>query len=144
MSAPIPHNEQEPEDVEELLIAWLSPLRRTGNERIAGEVLPYTLVHQVGGEENMDEGTAAPMVSIHTMTNKRLGRANMKTEAKATHNLMLRLGMHCDAIQLSDGRLVGVDYVQVIESPIYTPYNDEQILRKVGRYEIGLTYASVG
>jgi hypothetical protein len=136
----MPLNEQEPDDAEEVLIAWLSQLRRTSNFRVAGDVLPFTLVAHVAGTENMEEGTAAPVCSAHTFTDKSLGRNNMTIESKATHNAMLRLGMHCDIITLSDGRKVGVDYVEVIESPLYMPYLDEQVLRKVGRYEIGLTY----
>jgi hypothetical protein len=64
----------------------------------------------------------------------------MKAQAKATHRRMLRLGTHCDTITLSDGRKVDVDYVEVVEQPIDVDYGDDQILRKVGRYEIGLTY----
>ena len=42
-------------------------------------------------------------------------------------------------ITLPDHTEVAVDYVTVVESPIWVPYTD-QILRKVGRYQIGLTY----
>lgn len=148
MTAPAPHptdftvpvTEFAPEDAMEILIAWMSPLRRTAEERIAGDVLPFTLISHVGGTENEEEGTAAPILSVHTLTDKALGRANMTVESKATHRRVLRLARHVDPITLTDGRPVGIDYIDVIESPLYVPYGDDQILRKVGRYEVGLTY----
>lgn len=136
--------DQDTEDGEELLIAWLSPLLRTGAERKAGDVLPYCLVNQVGGTENIEEGTAAPLLSVHVFTARPLGRNNMKLQARAVHARMIRLGQHCDFITLTDGRQVGVDYVEVAEKMIDVDYQNDQILRKVGRYEIGLTYVPVG
>jgi hypothetical protein len=140
MTQPVLLADQAAEDVEEILVAWLTPQRRTVLERITGDVLPMTLVNHVAGAENVDEGTAAPVVSVHTLTQKSLGRVNLKNETQATHKRMLRLATHCDTITLSDGRTVGVDYVDVTESPITVPYGDDQIIRKVGRYEIGLSY----
>jgi hypothetical protein len=132
--------EQGPDDVDLILIAWLTPQRRTAGERVAGDVLPMTMVVHVAGGENVDEGTAAPIVSVHTFTDKALGRLNCNNETRATHERVLRLAVHCDTVVLPDGRQCGVDYVDVVESPLWMPYGDEQILRKVGRYEVGLTY----
>ena len=139
MTAPL-LADQDAEDSVEIMIAWLLPLGRTAEERVTGDVLPFRMVAHVAGTENVDEGTAAPVVSIHTMTEKALGRANLRIETRTTHSRVLRLGTHCDPIQLTDGRWVGVDYVDVVESPLYLPYGDDLILRKVGRYELGLTY----
>jgi hypothetical protein len=147
MSTPTPAvdlAEQDAEDSEEILIAWLEPLRRTGNSRVSGDPLPFTIVTQVGGTENADEGTAAPIVSVHTLVDKTLGRLVAKNEARLTHKRVLRLSQHCDPVTLSDGRTVGVDYVDVVESPLWLAYGDDQILRKVGRYELGLTYVPSG
>lgn len=135
--------DQVAEDSEEVIIAWLAPLRDTANQRVMGDPLPFTMVAHVAGNENPDEGTAAPVVSVHTFTSRDLGRANLKNETQTTHRRMLRLGKSCDTITLTDGRQVGVDYVDVVESPLFVPYGDEQILRKVGRYEVGLTYVPV-
>jgi hypothetical protein len=128
------------EDAEEVVIAWLTPLRRSALERLSTDVLPFTLVAHVAGSENIDEGTAAPIVSVHTLVSRSVGRTGLKNESRTTHQRMLRLATHCDTITLVDGRKVGVDYVDVVESPIVVSYDDDQILRKVGRYEIGLTY----
>jgi hypothetical protein len=132
--------DQDPEDSEEVVIAWMTPLLRTSNSRRAGDVLPFCVVNQVAGTENIEEGTAAPIVSVHWLTAKMLGRNNLKAQAKAGHKRMIRLGIHCDTITLTDGRKVGVDYVDVVEQPINVDYQDDLIIRKVGRYEIGLTY----
>ena len=136
--------DQAAEDAEEIVIAWLAPLLRTVAARKAGDVLPMAAVTQVAGTENLDEGTAAPIVSVHTLCAKLLGRNNLKLQTRATHQRMLRLGVHCDLITLTDGRQVGIDYVDVTEQPITVDYEDDQILRKVGRYEIGLSYVPTG
>jgi len=132
--------DQDAEDAVEIMIAWLLPLGRTAEERVTGDVLPFRMVAHVAGTEDVDAGTAAPIVSVHTMTAKSLGRTNLKTETRTTHKRLIRLGNYSDPLQLTDGRWVGVDYVDVIESPLYLPYGDDLILRKVGRYELGLTY----
>ena len=132
--------DQAADDVEEILVAWFTPVRRSAVERVTGDPLPFTAIVHVAGSENVDEGTAAPIVSVHTFTDKALGRVNLKTETQTSHSRMLRLATHCDVITLKSGRKVGVDYVDVVESPLYMPYGDDQILRKVGRYEVGLTY----
>lgn len=130
------------DDVEEIVIGTLVVLRRTADERKPTDPLPFTIVTHVAGAENPDEGTAAPVVSVHTLTQKSLGKVNLKNEARLTHRRMLWLGKSCPTITLADGRLVSVDYVDVLESPIVVPYGDDLILRKVGRYEVGLTYVS--
>lgn len=136
--------DEAPEDGEEVVIAWLAPLLRTVVERKAGDILPMAIANQVAGTENPDEGTAAPIISVHVLCARLLGRNNLKLQAKAVHARMIRLGLHCDFITLSDGRKVGVDYVDVTEQMINVHYGDDMILRKVGRYEIGLTYVPTG
>lgn len=128
------------DDVEAVVVAWLAPLRRTAAFRRPGDELPFTLVHKVTGTEHVDEGTAEEVVSVHTLCDAADGQAAAATECQRTHRRMLLLARHLDTIELPDGRMVGVDYLAVVESPIWQQYSDT-ILRKVGRYRIGLSYS---
>lgn len=126
------------DDVEAVVVAWLTPLRRTAVTRAAGDELPFTLVRHITGSEELF--FADPVVSIHTLCDRALGDAAAAAEAQTTHLRMLQLKNTIDwTIVLPNGREAAVDYVTVTESPHWEPYSD-QILRKVGTYRIGLTY----
>lgn len=132
-----------PDDVETVVVAWLSPLRRTSSSRRAGDVLPFTLVTHIAGNENVDGSTADPVVSVHTLCDKSLGYVAARDEADRTHRRMLQLARYLEDVELANNRLATIDYVSVSEQPRWVDYGDDQILRKVGRYTIGLSYADV-
>lgn len=132
------------DDAEEVVIAWMTPLRRSATVRDPqNDPLPFTLITHITGSECEEESFAQPVVSVHTLCAKKLGFAAATNEARLTHRRMLRLARHIDNIPLTDGRVADVDYVEIVESPRWEPYGDDQILRKVGRYRIGLTYVTV-
>jgi hypothetical protein len=130
------------EDVEELIVAWLSPLRRTGSARLEGDPLPFTLVNGLPGTEDPNVGLAAPVVQVETLCARTLGWAAAKNESNLTHRRMTLLARSCDCggIILSDGLQAAIDYVTVDNSPSWLDYEDVMILRKVARYTIGLSY----
>jgi hypothetical protein len=128
--------------VEQLIVAWLKPLGRTGAERRSTDALPFRLVTHVAGSENVAESTAELVVSVHTLCDKTLGMAPAAAECKTTHRRMLYLAQHISDVALVNTRLVNVDYVTVVESPRWEYYSD-QILRKIARYAVGLTYTAV-
>lgn len=130
------------EDAEEVVVAWLTPLRRAASIRAAGDPLPFTLVTHIAGTECVEESTADPIVSVHTLCAKTVGVDAAMAECKLTHRRMLDLARSLRDITLTDGRIVNVDYLDVIESPIWVYYSD-QILRKVGRYQLGLSFVAV-
>lgn len=136
------------EDVEELVVAWLTPLGRTSVTRKTGDTLPFRLVTHIAGSEDPDMELASPIVSVHTLCERNTdgvpdtGWESARDEAKLTHRRMLELGRYRDTIALSDGREAAIDFLTVTESPRWEPFGDEQILRKVGRYQIGLSYVS--
>lgn len=127
-------------DIEVLLVAWLSPLCRTASARVAGDPLPFILVTHISGSEDVDLGLADPVVSVHTLCDKTLGYDAAMIQAEKTAARMRELGRHQDAIELSDLSWANVDYCHVFESPVWVPFDDVRILRKVGRYKIGLSY----
>lgn len=138
-----------PEDVEELCIAWLAPLGAVGFTRESGDALPFRLVQHITGDEDLDRELAAPVVSVHTLCAKDNGSPTawlaFLAECALTHNRMKELN-RLPTITLTDGRLASVDYLDIFEAPVWTPYQDDQILRKTGRYQIGMSYvpAAVG
>lgn len=136
----VPLGDYTPEDIETLLVAHLKPLRACAFERHPGDPLPFTLVHHVTGTESANEGYADPVVSVHTLCDKTAGAPAARDAATATHRRMLLLLTH-PQITLADGRLVAVQYLEVEEQPRWEYYSDT-ILRKVGRYRIGLPFVA--
>ena len=132
-------------DAEEVLIAWLMPLRpgATASARENTDPLPFTLITHITGSEVVDAGTADPVLSVHTLCDKTLGYDNAKNEAQRTHRRILQLAHYLDensALTLNNGQPVGVDYIKITEAPVWVPYQDTRILRKVGRYMVGFSY----
>lgn len=132
---------ESPDDVEEALVSYLSGLRRTAITRKTDDPLPFNLVRMIGGTEEAEYGFADPLVSVRTLCDKSLGEAAAAAECKLTHEWMLNLARNQDDIPISGGRFVNFDFVTVVESPHWIPYDDDQILCKIGRYGIGLSYA---
>ena len=129
-----------PEDITTALIAWLTPLRRTSDSRAASDPLPFTVVEHITGTEDADIGTADQVVSVHTFVAKTAGATVLRDETNKTHRRMLLLN---DIRRITIGaRTIGVAYVEVVEPPIPAYYSDV-VLRKVGRYRIGLPYVAV-
>lgn len=139
MSAPLAA--YAPEDIETALVAWLTPLRRTAIERKAGDPLPFTLVNMITGTEDNRMGIARQVVSVHTMTARPANGSltEIRDEAAKTHRRMLQLNV--DPRITVGNRVVGVLYCEVVESPRSEWYSDN-ILRRVGRYRIGLPYVA--
>ena len=129
-----------PEDIETALVAHLTSLRRCGFARAAGDPLPFTLVNHITGTESAGEGVADPVVSIHTLCDKALGAPAARDEATKTHRRMLALMV--DPTITIGARTIAVQYIEVVEQPRWEYYSDA-ILRKVGRYRIGLPYVAV-
>jgi hypothetical protein len=131
---------QDAEDVEAVMVAWLAPLGDTAIVYRGGDPLPFRIVHHIGGAEDSDEGTADPIVRVHTLSDRMLGWPAARDNARTTHRRILQLARYLDIFTLPDGRSVGVDYVKVLESPIWVPFEDDRIVRKVGTYQIGVAY----
>lgn len=128
-----------PEDIETALVAHLTPLRRCGFTRVAGDPLPFTLVSHITGTESAGEGYADPVVSIHTLCDKAAGAIAARDEATTTHRRMLQLMI--DPTIMIGARMVAVQYIEVVEQPRWEFFSDT-ILRKVGRYRLGLPYVA--
>lgn len=149
-----------PEDIETALVAYLGAcldcqhpaswhkpvctcgcvkarVWRCGFERKTTDPLPFRLITQITGTESVGENTADVVVSIHTLCDKAQGATAARDEAKLTHRRMLKL--ITEPAIIIGTRTIAVQYLEVVEQPTWQ-YYAENVLRKVGRYRIGLPY----
>lgn len=139
--------DEAPDDVEEALTAYLTELRRTAIRRRGGgpkdgdgEPLPMNLVKNLTGTENVDYGFSDQLVSVRTLCDKALGEDAAADHCADTHRWMLSLAVDQLDIVLQNGRVVNFDYVNVFESPHWIDFDDDQIIGKLARYSVGLSY----
>lgn len=138
--------DEAPNDVETVLIAWLSPLYAAGhvaNTRRSGGPLPFVLVNHLDSNESIQESTSDALVSVHILTHKSAGEVASRDEADKVHRRILLLARYLEDVDLADGRKATIDSISVFKSPKPEPYGDDQILRRLGRYTVGLPYAAV-
>lgn len=131
-----------PDDIEVALVAYFSTIRRSAAVWETGDGTPFTIITHLTGTEDPEIGFADPVVQVDTLADKSLGWMNAKNEATTTHQRMLYLARYLPGITLS-GRVFGVDYVTVVESPRWIPFGDPSILRKCGRYQFGTGYVPI-
>lgn len=134
------------EDAETVVIAWLKPLLSDGsvrNVRRSGGPLPFILVNHLKTIECVEESQADALVSVHVLTHKASGELDSLEKTNDMHRRMLLLARYLEDVDLGGGRKASIDYVDVAEAPKREPFGDDQILRRVGRYNIGLSYVKV-
>ena len=140
------------EDSVTVAIAHLLPLdpvnKAVSDMRRAGDVLPFRLVTHLQTTESIEESYADCLVSIHTMCDKNLGGKDMgyvaaRDEEDRTHRRMLLLGRFNIDVPLAGGRFATVESVTPVARSGWMPYGDDQIIQKIGRYSIGLSYVPV-
>lgn len=127
-------------NAEGLVSAWLAPVRRSGPVFRTGDPLPFTLITRIGGDENFFIRLDDPIVSVHTLCDVELGYSAAAAEAQTTHDRMLELAWTLGPVIMPDGSHICVDYVKVFQPSVWRDYEDVTILRKVGRYKMGLPY----
>ena len=131
-----------PDDVEEVLTAYLSTAYRAAITRRTGDPLPFVLIRHVDGRENPTEGTADHLVSLRVLSDKALGEDAAADNSAGVHAMMLEMARYLPDVYLSSvGRNASIDYVSVHQSPRWTTYNNPQILSKTGLYTVGLAYS---
>lgn len=134
------------EDAEAVVISWLKPLYADGhvaNFRNSGDPLPFILVTHLDSNECVEESYADALVSVHVLTHKAAGPVSSRDETAKMHARMLLLARYLEDVDLPGGRKASLESVSVFKSPRREDYGDEQILRRNGRYTIGLSYAKV-
>lgn len=130
-----------PPDGTEVLIKWLEILGEVRDERPSGAVLPYRMVHDLGGPS--DRISSRCSYSVHTFD---LTKAQAQAEAMDTHRRILLLAGQFTGQQqvvLDNGQVVYADDVEIIEHPHEVQWvGDNSIYRYVGTYRIPLRFAA--
>ena len=134
------------DDDEAILLAWLKDLQPEGHmgvTRKPGGPLPYYLINHLDANESVDESTVDTLISVHVLTHKSAGQVANRDEADTVHNRILLLARYLEDVSLPGGRTATIDYVNVAMPPKREDYGDEQILRRISRYNFGFTRAKV-
>lgn len=112
-------------DGAEVLIAWISPLGETRDERPSGAVLPFRQIHRIGGGDDglVDHG----LYSVSTFNSD---SNSAQTESWITHRRILLLGPNRfgyvpqQHVTLTSGQVVQCDSIRVIEAPKEVDYSE--------------------
>jgi hypothetical protein len=140
-------HDDETTDGEEFCVAWLAPLGGETRIRVNDDTpLPRRRVQEIFADEDCNLFTGRSVVSINIECDANVDHAEVaaKKESDRTHRRMTYLAKHPDTVvTLKDGRQVTVDYVDVVQKPIWIETDDDQILCKQGRYEFGFTFVAV-
>lgn len=117
---------------EEFVIAYLKQwLTNVRTEMPTDPPFPFYLVNRLSGGDDMVSDY--PTLSIHCF---HTSRQSASDAADAMHAKMKALTAR--SAVLVRGVNVGVDYIEVVETPVWVDYNDPNIKRYVGRYQLGL------
>lgn len=129
-------------------ISWLKDLLPAGQvaeTRRAGDDLPFIWVEHMDGTECIEESYADDVIVVNYLAARGNGDATAlrvaREGAAEVHQRMLLLARYLEDVPLAGGRIASIDYCDVFTRPRWEPYGDDQILRKVGRYRLGLGYA---
>lgn len=134
------------DDANTVVVSWLKPMLPDGhvaNTRRSGAPLPFYLVNHLDSNEFVEISSSDALVSVHVLTHKAAGEVASRDEADRMHRRMLLLARYLEDVDLGGGRMASIESVSVFKSPKKEDYGDDQILRRLGRYTIGLSYAKV-
>ncbi|MCV7434815.1 hypothetical protein [Mycolicibacterium bacteremicum] len=138
-------HDREAPDSEDFVVHWLAPLLRSATERETDDVLPFAVVQQISGDDDVDTGTAEDAIQVDWFDRARDGMEaaqRSKLTAREGHRRMLLLAHDLPAIEVSDGTTVGADYLTTTMKPTRMPYADEKIVRYVSRYRLGTSFVA--
>lgn len=126
--------------IELVLTTWLSTLGKASTRRKAKDPLPHRLVSRVAGSDTPEVAQDVAVVSVHTFAESPEAAV---IESEKTHRRMLELALDpLTEIALPGGVKVGIDYCSTVMKPVEVDYQDPNVVRYVGRYEVGLPYIS--
>lgn len=133
-------------DVEDFLCSWMSPLMRTATERKTDDEMPFCQVARISGADDADLGADEAVVQLDIFDRARAGMLaaqNAAISARNVHRRMTLMAREQSNVTLSDGSIACPDMVTTILRPFRMAYGDDQIVRYVARYTVGLSYVAV-
>jgi len=137
---------QDAPDVEDFIACAMAPVMRCATERDSDDELPFCVVTRIAGPDDPDCGTDDPVVQLEFFDKARdgLSKAQAAGETKNRgHRRMTKLARDFVDVTMSDGSTANATYVITTLKPVRMPYQDDQIVRYVGRYQVGLSYVAV-
>lgn len=136
--------DQAPDDVEEVLIAWLGSLYRTSIIKRNQDPFPFILVRHIDGHEEAECGTADHLVEVRVLCDRSFGEDAVADICSEVNRQMGELAIDLPDVYLPKrDRNASIDYVTCPKSFRWLEYENDQILCKRANYEIGLSYNSV-
>lgn len=136
-----------PQDDEVIVYHWLRPLLPPGQvaiNRWPGSALPFITINHLSSNESEEESYSDDLISVHVLTAVRDGEDRAALNADRVHRRMLRLARYLEDVPiLPSGRNADIESVRMVQKMQWTPYEDEQVFRKTGRYSLGLSYATL-
>ncbi|RPA65810.1 hypothetical protein EF294_03475 [Gordonia oryzae] len=117
-------------DAEDLVCSYLNPLCpnnvRPEMDNSAG--LPFVLIRCIAaGNDGVTDYASVQVDFFHN------NRSSANDLAQQGHSLMVDIKSAPISV---NGQLVSIDRFQVIQRPIWMPYDDENLKRFVGRYQL--------
>lgn len=129
-------------DSEDFVVCWLQPVIRAAVERKTDDPLPFAQVQMITGDDDPECGTSDEVIQVDIFDRARDGMTAVqaaKLTARAVHRRMLYLVHHPVEVELSDGSTADVDYLGAPMKPTRMPYANDQVVRYVARYNLGLS-----
>jgi len=134
-------------DVEDFCCAWLAPLLRTATERKTTDTLPFCVVARIAGGDDPHTGRDTAVVQLDIFDGARAGRLaaqNAALTARDVHRRMTLLSRELTGVTLADGSTANADHLDTVIKPFRLAWTDnDQVVRYVARYEVGLSYVTV-
>lgn len=133
-------------DVEDFLCCWLAPLLRTATERKTDDELPFCQVSRISGGDDEHTGYDEAAVQLDIFDHARdnmLAVQAAKLTARDVHRRMMLLSREASTVTLSTGQQANADTVATVLKPFRMPYANDQVVRYVARYQLGLSYVAV-
>ena len=144
MSAPL-LGEDAP-DLEDFVVCWIAQVMRCATERETDDDLPFCQVARITGEDDPDTGTGEEVVQLDIFDHARNGLLAGQAAAISARNIhrrMTKLSRELSTVTVSDGSHVNADYVRTLIKPFRMAYANEQVVRYVARYSLGLSYVAL-
>lgn len=127
-------------DVEDFIVCWLQPAIRAAMQREADDPLPFCVVAGVTAIDDVDAGFNASVVQLDVFAR---GIPATKAAVKTVRRRMNQLARHLDNVTMSDNSIASANYVQNQIDFERMDYADDQIVRYVARYGVGLSFVAV-
>mgnify|MGYP003531487768 FL=1 len=124
-------------DSEDFVVSWLQVQARASTERDTDDELPFAVVTRIAGVDDPDGGSSEDSVQVEWFDR---GASAASFTARRGHRRMMLLAREQTDVTLSDDTVASIDYLKTTMRPTRMPYADEQIIRYVARYRIGLSF----